>query len=124
MRSIPIATFVFALSLPCCEKALDHHYRKAVEKATDQKVLQAEITEAHKTSIHHKESIMMSSTCGCFHCLAIFPPSKISAWTDTSEPEPRHTALCPECGIDSVIGSDSGYSITKEFLSAMRKHWF
>ena len=72
----------------------------------------------------HKKSIGKSAECGCFHCLAIFPPQDISEWTDTSETEPRHTALCPKCGIDSVIGSDSGYPITKEFLSSMQQHWF
>jgi hypothetical protein len=26
--------------------------------------------------------------------------------------------------MDSVIGSKSGYPITREFLTAMRSHWF
>ena len=35
-----------------------------------------------------------------------------------------NTALCPKCGIDSVIGTKSGYPITKEFLGQMQAHWF
>jgi len=28
------------------------------------------------------------------------------------------------CGIDSVIGSASGYPITTEFLESMNRRWF
>jgi acetone carboxylase gamma subunit len=34
------------------------------------------------------------------------------------------TAVCPRCGIDSVIGSAAGYPLTREFLSAMEQYWF
>jgi len=35
------------------------------------------------------------------------------------------TALCPHCGIDSVIGSASGYPVSEpQFLKAMHDHWF
>jgi hypothetical protein len=34
------------------------------------------------------------------------------------------TALCPKCGIDAVIGSASGYPISREFLAEMHRHWF
>jgi len=34
------------------------------------------------------------------------------------------TALCPHCGIDSVIGESSSVPITKEFLGKMKKYWF
>ena len=33
-------------------------------------------------------------------------------------------ALCPSCGIDSVIGDASGFPITEEFLVAMEARWF
>lgn len=34
------------------------------------------------------------------------------------------TALCPNFGIDSVIGESSGFDITTEFLRAMNSKWF
>lgn len=77
---------------------------------------------AHKKSIYHKAEVMKSDECGCFHCLQIFSPNAIRHWTDTSQEE--HTALCPKCGIDSVIGSSSGFPITKDFLYKMQKYWF
>ena len=77
------------------------------------------IISAHKHSSIHREELLASDECGCFYCLEIYPPSEISDWCDSGQ-----TALCPKCGIDSVIGSNSHYPINKEFLSKMRKHWF
>lgn len=78
-----------------------------------------DIIEAHKFSIHHREQIEQSEKCGCFYCTAIFDPKEINFWIDSND-----TAICPYCAIDSVIGDQSGYPITKEFLSAMNKKWF
>lgn len=74
---------------------------------------------AHKRSIRHRAEIEASTICGCFYCLATFPPSEIAEWIDDGQ-----TALCPRCPVDSVIGSASGYPITPEFLSRMHEHWF
>jgi NAD-dependent SIR2 family protein deacetylase len=74
---------------------------------------------AHKHSIKHRGELEKSSLCGCFHCLAIFPPSDIVEWIDEGQ-----TALCPKCPVDSVIGSASGYPVTTEFLKRMNDHWF
>jgi hypothetical protein len=74
---------------------------------------------AHEWSSYHRETLRQSEVCGCFYCLRIFPPSEIEHWTDDDD-----TALCPKCGIDSVIGSVSGYPIDREFLQKMHDHWF
>lgn len=79
---------------------------------------------AHKKSIFHKSEILNSKICGCFYCLAIFSPTEIEQWTDQNFEDKEETALCPKCGIDSVIGSESGFSVTKEFLLKMKKTWF
>jgi hypothetical protein len=70
---------------------------------------------AHRHSIRHREEIFSSDLCGCFYCLRTFPPSEIEDWIK----EPKGggmTAMCPGCGIDSVIGSASGFPLTPEFL--------
>jgi hypothetical protein len=74
---------------------------------------------AHDWSSYHRETLRESDVCGCFYCLAVFPPSEIEDWTDDDD-----TALCPKCGIDSVIGSVSGYSTERQFLRKMHDHWF
>jgi hypothetical protein len=81
------------------------------------------IIDAHAHSTRHRDAILTSEVCGCFSCLAVFPPGALEAWVDATEGVGQ-TALCPKCGIDSVIGSRSGYPIGPEFLGEMRKHWF
>lgn len=79
---------------------------------------------AHNKSIYHREEIESSSLCGCFHCQQIFPSRDIKDWTDEAKPLSAQTALCPHCGIDSVIGDQSGFEITSAFLSEMHRNWF
>ena len=78
---------------------------------------------AHRHSSRHRQEILASEKCGCFYCCRIFPPSEIGEWVDEWEGVGQ-TAICPHCGIDSVIGSESGYVITPELLSKMKAHWF
>ena len=74
---------------------------------------------AHEHSSLHRAQVEASEVCGCFYCTAIFPPSAIAEWVDDGK-----TALCPKCGIDAVIGSASGYPVTREFLKRMKSFWF
>jgi hypothetical protein len=78
---------------------------------------------AHKHSSHHRAELERSDTCGCFYCLAIFPTAQISEWTDEVSGAGT-TAICPRCGIDSVIGAASGFPIQLDFLSRMKVYWF
>jgi hypothetical protein len=80
---------------------------------------QPDYIRAHKESSNHREGLAASACCGCFYCLAIFDPAEINRWIDHES-----TALCPQCGIDSVIGSASGYPVTKGFLRKMQEYWF
>lgn len=81
--------------------------------------LNSDVVGAHKHSSSPRQEILASDICGCFYCEEIYSPSKIEEWIDEGE-----CALCPVCNIDSVIGSKSGYPITKEFLRSMNQHWF
>jgi hypothetical protein len=81
-----------------------------------------ELKLAHRHSSNHRRQIEASQVCGCFHCLAIFAADEILGWID--EPRGDATACCPRCAIDAVIGSASGFPITREFLGAMRGYWF
>jgi hypothetical protein len=78
---------------------------------------------AHRHSTHHREEVVASESCGCFCCGSVFHPDGIEQWTDDWE-SVGQTAICPDCGIDAVIGSESGYPITPEFLDRMRQQWF
>ena len=87
-----------------------------------QRVQIGKLIQAHKHSSHHYDEIMSSKLCGCFYCLAIFPPEQINTWWGRNKA--KTYAVCPHCQIDSVIGSASGYPITIEFLDQMRQRWF
>lgn len=78
-----------------------------------------EVRAAHDHSSRHRKEVLDSKECGCFYCGAIFSSSEIMDWVDGGQ-----TALCPKCGIDSVIGSHSGFPVTKDFLNQMNRYWF
>jgi len=79
---------------------------------------------AHEHSSSHRRELRASDVCGCFHCLEIYSPAEITEWVDEDDEGIGRTALCAKCGIDSVIGSASGYPITHDFLTKMHDHWF
>jgi len=85
----------------------------------------SDIIAAHKASSLHRNQLAAEGVrCGCFHCCKTFAPSCITEWVDEDDSGNGQTAMCPLCGIDSVIGSCSGYPITTEFLAQMKLHWF
>lgn len=85
-----------------------------------------EITEedeyqlAHKFSIANETAIRKSKECGCFFCLKIFDPEEITNWISDKQ---GRTALCPYCGIDSVLPGSS-IRFDRDFLEGMYKLWF
>lgn len=80
----------------------------------------ADFIDAHRFSSNHKAQLLEDKKCGCFYCLRIFSPDEIELWLN----DLSGTAVCPYCGVDSVIGEGSGYPVAKEFLEKMRQYWF
>lgn len=82
------------------------------------------LNAAHKHSIFNRAELSESQLCGCFYCLEIFEPKQIVEWVDEGDGKVE-TAMCPFCGIDSVIGNKSEYPATDEtFLKAMYDQFF
>lgn len=73
---------------------------------------------AHRHSINNRLEVMRSALCACFDCLATFPSSTITGWTDDGD-----TALCPRCGNDTVIGDAAGHPLTPALLEKLHSHW-
>ena len=74
-------------------------------------------------SIRNEESILKSDFCGCFHCISILAATDIKSSEMVVEKDGFKTAICPICGIDSVLG-DSSVEITAELLGAMNEYYF
>lgn len=83
-----------------------------------------DVIEAHKLSANNYPALLSDEKCGCFYCLNIFDPKEIEEYIQESDDENSGTAICPYCGIDSIISESSGYPITQEFLKKMYRRWF
>lgn len=79
---------------------------------------------AHRRSAYHRDDVLASDVCGCFYCCRTFGPGDIREWIDVDDSGVAQTALCPHCGIDSVLGSASGFPTDQDFLSLMRTRYF
>ena len=83
-----------------------------------------DLKAAHNAARFNRDTLAQDSKCGCFYCLNIFSPSKIEEWCPEVEDGKEVTAICPHCGVDSVIGESCGFPITQEFLKVMHERWF
>jgi predicted RNA-binding Zn-ribbon protein involved in translation (DUF1610 family) len=102
------------------KKALNGAWETPTDSEWEQYVVAAvPHVAAHKNSSQHRGAILSSARCGCFYCLAIFSPAEVERWVDEEQ-----TALCPRCGIDSVIGSSAVYRLVVAFLRRMHDYWF
>jgi hypothetical protein len=73
---------------------------------------------AHRHSFKNREVIQAGGDCGCFFCLKTFDALSVTKWTDDGQ-----TALCPFCGIDSVLSVNVD-SIDPSFLRQMHRRFF
>ena len=78
------------------------------------------LEKLHSFSYDNKESIGKSNECGCFYCLKSFKASEVKKYIIQDS-----TALCPNCGFDSVLGDVSGFAVTDaKLLKQMREYYF
>ena len=74
-------------------------------------------------SIRNEESILKSDFCGCFHCISILAATDIKSSEMVVEKDGFRTAICPICGIDSVLG-DASVEISAEILESLNGLYF
>ena len=79
----------------------------------------AVLEATHKFSSHHRGLVTPTATCGCFYCESVFQGQDVADWTDQGQ-----TALCPKCGIDSVLPENAAIRVTSDLLVKMRAYWF
>lgn len=59
---------------------------------------EAEAESIARLSYRNRASVAAATRCGCFYCQAVFSGDEVRNWVDDDR-----TALCPRCGIDSVL---------------------
>ena len=89
-------------------------------KEKENKYSEGFLTIAHLGCTSNRNELESSRLCACFHCLETFIHKEISEWINDKDGE---TAICPRCGIDSVLSSRLPID-DKAFLSAMNRMWF
>lgn len=77
-----------------------------------------DVKALHDLCSNNKALLEKSGVAGCFYCCDTFHPSEVKEWIDGGD-----TALCPKCGIDSVLPSAS-VALSPALLLAMNEHWF
>lgn len=87
---------------------------------------EVELTEMHKNCTNNRASIKKGAKAGCFFCLEIFPKEDVREYTSQGRKAVNESALCPRCGIDSVLSQSLFASVPelKKALREMQIHWF
>ena len=70
------------------------------------------------TPFNNRTAIGKAGSGGCYHCLSFFSSEQIVSWTDDGQ-----TAICPCCGIDSVV-AQTDPPITMEQLQVLHQEAF
>lgn len=81
-----------------------------------------DLTYYHGCSFANVKAVKLSTYCGCFYCCEIYLASEVVDFIK-ERVAVDDTALCPKCGIDSVLpGCD--VILSKSFLKMMKERWF
>ena len=78
-----------------------------------------QIKSAIRFATTNEQALKASQKAACYHCQAIYDANEVTDFLAT-----ERTALCPKCGIDSVIPSNSPIELTPENLKILNQYWF
>ena len=62
--------------------------------------------------------IFRSKQCGCLHCGTTFPSVEVSQWSKNGS---EVSALCPNCGDDTVVGDADGLEVSELRIQEMQR---
>jgi hypothetical protein len=83
---------------------------------------EAATKEARSHAKGNCSEIKASKYAGCFSCCHVFDSNLVVSWRDewvspeTQNRVPRWTAVCPNCGNTSVVGSATGLLEDEAYL--------
>lgn len=78
----------------------------------------------HSFCFENKEFLRSSEINVCFYCMQKVRFEDIEEWIE--ERSGKESAICPHCGIDSVVPYkvDGMYELDDKMLDEMHKYWF
>lgn len=83
-----------------------------------------ELTETQKAirnlSRGNYAALYIGKKCGCYYCCRIYEPHLVKSWCDKA----GDTAICPFCGVDSVIPDTPEVPLTEKLLKDQNAFWF
>lgn len=82
-------------------------------------MIKEELEYYHKFTHNYNALILNTQICGCFYCCQFFISDTIKEFVRNNT-----CALCPLCGIDSVIPLTNCPNMSREFLEEMHDYWF
>ena len=74
------------------------------------------MTEQGSRSFKVRDELESNGKCGCYYCLCTFDVTEIEDWCDGEK-----TAICPKCGIDSVVAHRSSDGDRESFVRKLIK---
>lgn len=77
-----------------------------------------QLQQIHGRSRLNRQFMTPGAACRCFHCLKSFSAEQIGHWVDDG-----NTALCPHCGINSVL-SGGANSLSDALIQQLHAVYF
>lgn len=78
------------------------------------------LKELHDFCSYHRTKLEQVGLGVCFCCESVFSTKKIKEWIDNN-----NTAICPKCGIDSVLPAKiKEKELTFIEIKTMKVYWF
>ena len=96
-----------------------HEQKLKIEALSDE-----ELHEIHTHCTANRKEVEASSRCACFYCQEVYCASEVYDFIVEPSLDFKETALCPRCGVDTVIGDATGIPFYKELMEKLHQHYF
>ena len=102
-------------------RAVRHHRGESFGKydASYSYEEEARLKKLHCYSTHNKKWVDTADQCYCFYCKRRINAADITEYADDGQ-----TALCPKCGVDSLLPDSIEEAVDAITVSLMHEYWF
>lgn len=80
---------------------------------------EARLQKLHAYSSHNRALVEGARQCHCFYCQATVDASEVVDYSDNGQ-----TAICPKCGIDSILPDSIEETLNADTIAEMNEYWF